>query len=922
MPLMRGFRLGPYEILSLLGSGGMGEVYRARDTKLRREVALKILPEVFAADPERLARFRREAQVLATLNHPNIAAIYGVEDSGPLHALVLELVEGPTLAERLQFVASDFSRSPAEAGRHVQRGRGLPIEEALPIARQIADAMEAAHEKGIVHRDLKPANIKITPAGVVKVLDFGLATALTSDAAGTGLSQSPTVTVGRTREGVILGTPAYMSPEQARGQPVDKRTDVWAFACVFYEMLSGRAAFARDTISDTVAAVLEREPEWSVVPAATPPSITRALQRCLVKDPKRRLHDIADMRIEIEDALAVPAAAQPSKGHARWQHGLRWAALVAIVMAAAIAGWSLNRLQRAVPGPVGQPARFTIQFPSDAPMVGSVGGLQIALSPDGALVAYVARPVEGGNRLYLRQLDQLESRLIPGSDGAVDPFFSPDGQWIGFFAGEKLMKVARAGGLPQTICEVGPLATPSGASWSPNNTVLFSPKAGAGLWRVSSAGGTPTAVTDLKDKEINHVWPEVLPNGNAVLFNVMTGTGEPQIYVQSLETGVRRALEAGVGAHYLPSGHVVYARGDSLFALPFDLRRLEATGTPVRVVGNVLTRGGVPQVAFSRAGSFVFIPTTPLPRTLVWVERTGEEQPLQMATHSYFQPRLAPDERRLAVMIVGDDFSPDLQEVGADVWLWDFSRENLSRLTLGGGHNYLLWTPDGRRVSFLSGSGGPASGGRGTISWKRVDDSNSKEEPLLSGDVVGPPLSWSPDGRVLAFVYLHPVNRQDIWTVRLEDKAQARPFVQTRFAEGGPAFSPDGRWLAYVSDESGRSEVYVQPFPGPGEKFLISTGGGYEPVWPRRGRELFYRNDNAMMVVDVTTGTTFRAGKPRRLFEGRYARSTAVWSNYDVTSDGQRFLMVKSVEEFTSPTQINVVLNWFEELKAKVPAGK
>ena len=551
-------------------------------------------------------------------------------------------------------------------------------------------------------------------------------------------------------------------------------------------------------------------------------------------------------------------------------------------------------------------------------MIGAIGvGSQIALSPDGSQLAFVARAVQGVNHLYLRKVDQLEGRRIPGTDGAVDPFFSPDGEWIGFFAAQKLMKVALAGGLPQTVYDFGPSAGPSGASWSPDDSVVFA-KPRAGLWKVSAAGRTPTSITTLKSNEVDHLWPDVLPNGKAVLFTVVTVTGDPQIHAQSLETGQRRALTRGVGAHYLPTGHVAYGLGGSLFVLPFDAKRLDVSGEAIKVVDNVFSKGGAPagvaQAAFYRVGSLAFVSRTPPPLTLVWVDRTGQERPLNVPTQSYFQPRLSPDEQRLAIMITGA-----IGYSNADVWVWDFSHENLSRVTDDGNHNYLQWTPDGHRVSFLSQSGPISSGGRGTISRKQLDDSNAEIETLLSGQPAGPPLSWSPDGRVLAFVNLRPVTRADIWTVRVDEKSQPRPFLQTRFAEGSPTFSPDGRWLAYVSDESGRSEVYVQPFPGPGARIAVSTGGGSEPVWPRRGHELFYRNGDSMMAVEVTTAPTFTAGKPRRLFDGRYARSTALWPNYDVTADAQRFLMVKGVEEFTVPTQINVVLNWDRELKRLVP---
>ena len=905
---LSGRRIGVYLVLGPLGAGGMGEVYRARDTKLGRDVAIKILPAEFTSHPDRLARFEREARILAALNHPHIGGIHGLEDSDGVRALVLELVEGETLADRI-------ARAPS-------KGSGLPVKKALDIARQIADALDGAHEKGIVHRDLKPANIKITPENVVKVLDFGLAKAASSDRANPDLTQSPTITVGGTHEGTILGTAAYMSPEQARGLAIDRRTDIWAFGCVLYEMLTGRVAFAGKTVSDTIAAILEREPAWDALPPTLPAAVDRLLRRCLEKDPAHRLRDAGDVRIEIDDALAVPAGRASKQPAFPRSTASRAVVATAIIAAVVVGVWSwINRPQRPVSDSIGTATRFTVQFPSEEPMIGGVGvGSQIALSLDGSQLAFVARAQDAAahvNHLYLRKVDQLESRRNPGTDEAVDPFFSPDGEWIGFFAGQKLMKVALAGGLPQTIYDFGLSAGPSGASWSPDDSVVFA-KPGAGLWKVSAAGGTPTAITMLKSNEVDHLWPDVLPGGKAVLYTAVTATGDPQIYVQSLETGEQRALTLGVASHYLPTGHVVYGLGGSLFVLPFDATRLDVAGEAVKVVDNVFSKGGVPagvpQAAFSRVGSLAFVSTTPPPLILVWVDHSGQERSLNVPIRSYFQPRLSPDEQRLAVMITGA-----IGNASADVWVWDFSHENLSRVTDDGDHNYLQWTPDGHRMSFLSQSGPVSSGGRGTISWKRVDESNAEVETLLSGQTAGPPISWSPDGRVLAFVNLHPVTRNDIWTVRVDEKSQPRPFLQTRFAEGAPTFSPDGQWLAYVSNESGRNEVYMQPFPGPGARILISAGGGSEPVWPRRGHELFYRNGDSMMAVEITTGRAFSAGKPRHLFDGRYARSTGLWPNYDVAADGRRFLMVKGVEEFTVPTQINVVLNWDRELKRLVP---
>ena len=900
MALQAGTRIGAYEVVALLGTGGMGEVYRAHDSKLRRDVAIKTLPAAVALDPDRLQRFEREAQVLASLNHPHVGAIYGFEEADGVCALVLELVEGPTLAERLA------------------SGSAIPVNEALAIARQIADALDAAHERGIVHRDLKPANIKVTPAGIVKVLDFGIAKALSPDSWNAAdLTHTPTLTVGPTGEGALLGTAPYMSPEQARGRSVDKRADIWAFGCVLYEMLTGRAPFARDTIADTMAAILEREPDWTALPTAIPMTVRRLLERCLAKDLKGRLRDIGDARLEMDEALASPSTApvESLRRKSAWTNA-RWiAALVMTAIATGVVAWNLKPRLSSAPSSSGSVARLAIVPPPTAPLAVDVA--TVALSPDGRSVAYVAGR---GSRqqLYLRDLDQFNSFPVSGTEGGTNPFFSPDSQWLGFSSGGQLRKVLRSGGAPVTISDV-PGMIPNWTSeprWEADDTILFPLGLGAGIWRVPAAGGPPTSVTTLTETDTSHRWPQLLPGGRALLFSVLTGSQDAQAYIQSLETGQRRPVLKGSSVRYLPTGHLVYVRAGTLMAVPFDPVRLEVTGPSVAVLSGVMemTRlrnstvaNLIPQVSFSTAGTMAYVPADkPRQTTLTWVDRTGLEMPTRASGGTYFQPRVSPDGRRVAVTVRGVDYD--------DVWLYDLTRETWSRFTSQGNSAFPLWTPDGLKLTYVSDKAGLDS-----MYWKPLDG-GGPEERLLVSDRPNYPFSWR-DG---ALVFVSPALRsaQDIWVLRTGQEVKATPFLETVFAEGAPAFSPDGRWLAYVSNESGRNEIHVRPFPGPGEKVTISAEGGNEPVWSRNGRELFYRSGDAMMAVEITTSPALTAGKARRLFEKPYEVSSALWADYDVTADGQRFMMVKRIDGNEVPAQINVVLNWFDELKRLVPPGR
>ena len=843
--------------------------------------------------PKRLSRFQREAKMLAALNHPNIATIYGLEQSNGTSYLVMELVSGETLQER------------------VKREGPVPIEESLAIAKQIAEALEAAHEKGIIHRDLKPANVKVTPEGKVKVLDFGLAKAFAADGVNEDPSNSPTLSMAATMHGMILGTAAYMSPEQARGKAVDKRTDIWAFGCVLYELFVGRQAFEGEDVTDILAAVVRAEPDWQALPAATPLQIRSLLRRCLQKDKTLRLRDAGDARIEIQEALAAPGAGVttttlPTKG---WRQVLLWsiASSVAVAVISTIVVWNLK------PSPSTRPvSRFTITLPPGQQLGGLDDGPAVALSPDGIHLAYVAR--QGGTQqLYLRAMDSLEARAAPGTEGAVSPFFSPDGQWLGFFAGGKMKKVSVSGGAAVTL---GDAPRPHGANWGGQGTIIFAPLATGVIQQVPDAGGAQRPLTRLEKGEVSHGWPVFLPGGKVVLFAGGAGSGSwenAQVAAQSLATGERRNLvPAGTQPRYAPSGHLVYTQGGNLMAVPFDPERLTLTGAAVSLVEGVVQSpgSGDAQYGFSATGTLVYVPGGLQENlsTLVWVNRNGTEQPLAAPARAYDRPRISPDSRRVAVGI---------QEQEVQVWLYDPSRGTLTRLTFDGNANqYPVWTPDGKRIAFRSNKEGPAG-----IFWQMADGSGGLER-LSTGEYAHSPHSFSPDGQLLAFQEINPTTGNDIWVLRLSDR-KAQPFLRTPFSESAPRFSPNGRWLAYISDESGRFEIYVQPYPGPGGKWQISTEGGTEPVWNPNGRELFYRSGGKMMAVDISTQSSFTVGKPHMLFEGQYLPTTGTSPDYDVSPDGQRFLMLKAKEQVeTASKQIVVVQNWFEELKQKVPTGK
>jgi serine/threonine-protein kinase len=895
MPLEPGQKFSHYRLVEKIGEGGMGVVWRARDTRLDRDVALKVLPEAFTSDADRLARFEREAKVLASLNHPNIGSIHGLEEADGVKALVLELVEGPTLADRI-------AEGP------------IPLDEALPIARQVAEAFEAAHEQGIIHRDLKPANVKVKTNGTVKVLDFGLAKAFLPEVGDADLSQSPTLTARATQMGVIMGTAAYMSPEQARGKPVDKRTDIWAFGCLLYETLTGRQTFPGETVSDTIAAVLKQEPNWSALPASTPIKVRDLLQRCLQKDSQQRLRDIGDARIEIEESLAEPSAA-PREGMAvrigpSWKRPVTWSVLGLLVVLSALTGgltvWRLIRTPLSSP-PLN---RLAVPLQSAAPLESKTLHPAVALSPDGTHLVYVARRSDS-TQLYLRPMDQFEATPIPGTEGGSGPFFSPDGRWVGFFADGMLKKVSLLGGSPLRICEV-PSAMVRGASWGGDDTIVFSWLASMGLLRVSAKGGIPKAVTEAGSH--SYLWPEILPGGRDILFtSIARGRfADARIGVLSLETGETKFLDVlGSNAHYAPSGHVVFARAGALLAVPFDLEQRESIGEPMIVVEDVMGNPstGAGHFSISGAGDLAYVggAVDAAESTLVWVDRRGKEEPLPLPQGVYEDPRLSPNGQRLAVTVNSND-----------IWVYDVNRGTPIRLTFDEAVEHEpIWTPDEKRITFSSNRDGTPN-----LFWRLADGSGEAEQ-LTKSEYAHYANAWSPDGKVLIYTTTSDrIGGVDTWLFRLDNGMNDRktePFINTPHSEWSAKFSPNGRWVAYLSDEMGQAEVYVRPYPERDPKIPISTGGGVEPVWARDGRELFYRNGDKMMVVSITVEPTFIPSKPEMLFEGQYRLSAPGYPYYDVAPDGQRFVMIKASGVRSAPTYVNVVLNWFEELNRLLP---
>jgi eukaryotic-like serine/threonine-protein kinase len=897
-----GQAVGPYLISARIGAGGMGEVYRARDTKLGRDVAIKILSGAFTADPDRLARFEREARLLASLNHPHIGAIYGLEESAGVRALVLELVEGKTLAERL--------------GAEDARGQGLPISEALTIARQIADALDAAHERGIVHRDLKPANIAITSAGGVKVLDFGLAKVVVGEGSSRQLSE-PTVTVDRTRTGMIVGTAAYMSPEQARGQMVDKRTDIWAFGCVLYEMLTGCQAFPGRTVSDTNVAVLEREPDWSSLPAHTPARARLVLRRCLAKDPKERLRDISDATPDLvdDDALSdashttTTARADSHRVHSAW---LGWGAAALLVAMLAPLAYRHVR-ERPV---ASSPMRFQI-----SPTVEFAGPGNFSLSPDGNHLAFVGRGADGIARIWVRAMDSLESRLLPGSETAnitPPPFWSPDGRFVAFDAGGRLKKLDVSGGLPQTLCDLPGVAV--GGSWNRDGDIIVGNTSG-GLLRVRETGGAPTPITmlDPSRKEEVHLLPSFLPDGRHFVY-LRISPSAPEaggVYVGTLdakaeEQSAQRLLPYEVGVTYVEAsdsgpGRLLFLREGTLMAQSFDASRLALAGDPVPVAERVgsFRDGGF----FSASANDVLVyRTAETDFQITWFDRQGAVSGRVSEPGGLRSVALSPD----GTHAVASRTNPQ-DTAKADLWLFDLLRGGgATRLTLGTGiAESPVWSPDGQRIVF--------SFNNSQLRQKLASGEGDEKELLRANSVeLLRPTSWSPDGRFLLYTGGFSTTKSlDVLVLPRNDPAPV-PFMQTGFTEEQGRFSPNGQWIAYVSNESGVSEVYVREFArdfssGSASmrgRVLVSRGGGTAPRWRGDGREILYLAPNGkMMAVQVKADQDFQAGTPTQLFQT--PPSTIVG---DVTADGKRFLLVTPVGPSAS-VPLTVVLNWTAGLK-------
>jgi eukaryotic-like serine/threonine-protein kinase len=906
MALTPGDRLGPYEILAAIGAGGMGEVYRARDAKLGRDVALKVLPEAFARDAERMARFQREAKVLASLDHPNIASIFGLEDSSSTHALVMQLVEGPTLADRIK-------QGP------------IPVDEALRIAKQICEALEYAHERGIVHRDLKPANIKVTNDDAVKILDFGLAKALESDSSSMDISTSPTISRLATMQGVLLGTAAYMSPEQAKGKSVDRRADIWAFGCVLYEMLTGKMAFSGEAVTDTLAAVIRGEPDWSQLPAATPVRVRVLLQRCLRKDPKQRLRDIGDARIALDEVLSGSAdpIAAPSAGRRviSWNLWVAWG-VAAVFMAAFLAAVFVR--SRRPPAPQMDPVRFELRMPEK---VSAVSNGTFALSPDGRKLAFAGRTPDGGSQLWIRSMDSLDARPLPGSEqsaGGFAPFFwSPDSRYIAFDGGGKLEKIDSNGGAPQTICDIT-RGGAVGGSWNRDGVIIF-PEAPGPIMTVAADGGSPVPVTATAagSGTVSDVFPYFLPDGHHFLYVHLSATPEQTgIYVGSIDAKPedqpqQRLLSTNSSVTYVPTpsrgvGELLFIREGQLVAQPFDAGRLELAGQSVIVAEHVGTAGGLGFFAASNAGTLVYrTGGQEQEQQLTQFDRRGKPLGVAGDPGDFLTVALSPDGKRAAYASLGG------QSLSEDLWLVDISRNTSTRLTFGVFPSGPVWSPDGNRIVFAS------RNGSGSNLYEKNANGAEDQQLLLKSDTSTTPTSWSPDGRFLLYTSNAATTKDDLWVLPLEGDKRPQPFLRTEFNEREARFSPDGRWVAYTSDESGREEVYVRPFsqapgrnsPPPGAKWLISNSGGAQPRWRGDGKELYYAAPDAnIMAVSIATQPAFEAGIPKALFRMPVAGGPAIGSKWDVTADGQRFLIAAPAAA-SATTPFTVVLNWQAGLK-------
>ncbi len=903
MGLSLGDRLGHYQILSALGAGGMGQVFRARDSRLNRDVAIKIVSDGFASDPERLARLTREAHTLAALNHPHIAHIYGIEDSGGTHALVMELVEGENLAMRLS------------------RGK-LPLPEVLRIARQSAEAVEAAHEKGIVHRDLKPSNIMIDGDGRVRVLDFGLATAPEPAFGDTSSAATITSPAKLTGHGVIVGTPASMSPEQVTGQAADKRCDVWAFGCVLFEMLSGRRAFdGRDT-HDAMMAVASQEPEWSTLPPGVPAAVEKLLRRCLDKNRKRRLADMGVVRLELEETadgsglLTVPAPLPQPRNRDRI---IAVASVIVSAGALATAAYVASR-------PAPEPSRAMVRVSADvgAPISLNISqGASAVLSPNGDRLVFVGQPRtgSGGQRLYTRKLDSLTTAPIPGTDGAMNPFFSPDGEWLGFFANSKLRKIAIAGG---TAVDLADVRNARGGTWGDDNHIVFMPDFYSGLWRVPAGGGAAVQLTVPADDRTTHRWPHVMPGSKAVIYTSnasLFAYENSEVVLQPLPNGTPKVLQKNAFfGQYLPSGHLIFIHKGTLHAAPFDSNSMAITGEALPVLDDVSTGSlftGAAQFSASDDVTAVYVAGRNFTSGFTTLDRSGKPELMLQDTHNWGNPQFSPDGRRFAFDI--------FDGVQADVWVYDMVDRSMSRLTHSPRVDVKpIWSPDGTRIAFIT-----QDDFRFRTDWQLADGSGGAKT-LIGNDIISIPTSFHPSGRYLAYVELTSKTGFDAKVVELDHEANGDwkrgrtiDISSTPASELEPMFSPDGRWIAYGSAHTGRSEIYVRPFPGLNGTWQVSTEGGAFPTWSKNGNELLFATlDQRIMSVSYSAdGNSFRATAPRTWTNERHQLSGPTFMrNYVLFPDGGRVAFSKAAdagEQSSDP--VVMVFNFFDELRRKVP---
>jgi Tol biopolymer transport system component len=890
MAISAGTKFGPYEVIAQIGEGGMGVVYQAHDSNLGRDVAIKVLPEAFAHDPERLSRFQREAKMLAALNHPNIATIYGMEQSGGTSSLVMELVPGETLQER------------------IKRDGSVPLEEALTIVKQIAEALEAAHDKGIIHRDLKPANVKLTPDGKVKVLDFGLAKAFEGDTSADDMANSPTLSRAATMLGVILGTAAYMSPEQARGKAVDKRTDIWAFGVVLYELLTAKRLFTGEDVTETLASVVKDQPDLTQVPV----KVRRLLQSCLEKNPRKRLRDIGDAEMLLE---AAPEAASKTAGSAPGMSA-RVAWSVAVVFVVAVAALGFLQLRQKPPA-----AAAPIRFELSAPESGTVSAL--AISPDGGKLAMVVQGNDGQPVIWIRSLDSVEMHKLAGTEGVGALTWSPDSGYLAFGRSGKVNKIDVTGGTPETICTF--TGTLNGLAWNKQNVIVFGTR--AGMNRVSASGGeiTPLTQLDAKREDLGQGGPVFLPDGQHFLYLNVANADNTGLFLASIDLKPaqqesQRLLESAATTQYSPAigdapGSILFLRGDTLMARPFDGQRLQFTGDAVRVADSVGTNGAfIGMFSVSANGILVTSSGGSGERQMIWYDRTGKVLSRAGEPARRDEMSLSPDGTRIAEGRV------DPQGIWA-VWVMDLARGASSRFTFDStGAGNAIWSPDGSQIIYAGG------GGQSTDLFRKASNGAAKEEVLYHSESLKSPLDWSSDGRWLLYTERGKDTGSDLWALPDANgpaalERQAIPYLVTPFNEGQARFSPDGKWVAYSSNESGTVEVYVRPFPASsGGKWLVSNGGGNQVSWRPDGKELFYvAPSGALMAADVhASGSAFEVGTPKTLFRpqilgGLGSAPISAW-RYAVSKDGQRFLINAALEQSAS-VPMTVLTDWTAGLK-------